>query len=78
MAVSAVIDRLPFTIALILKCTQRIDVLVFTGGVGENCAEVSDGALAQLAFLNATVRTLVVPTREEWEIARECARMLAS
>lgn len=50
-----------------------VDALVFTGGVGENCAPLRDAAAERLAFLNA--RFLVIHAEEEWEIARECWRI---
>jgi len=76
-----------------------IDALVFTAGIGENCAPLREAACERLAFLGiklapganerptpdvdiaapeSRVRVLVIHTEEEWEIARECARLLAS
>ena len=46
------------------------DAIVFTGGVGENCAPLRETVAGRLAFLNA--RTLVIHAEEDWEIAREC------
>src|SRR6266536_968934 len=77
LALDIYIRRIACGVAAVLPELGGLDVLVFTGGVGENCAEVRDGVVAQMGFLGAPVRTLVVPTREEWEIARECARLLA-
>jgi acetate kinase len=75
-----------------------IDALVFTAGIGENCAPLRKAACERLAFLGiklaadanerpepdadiaapeSRVRVLVIHTEEEWEIARECARLLA-
>ena len=51
------------------------DALVFTGGVGENCAPLREIAAQRFAFLGP-VPTLVVHAEEEWEIARECYRIL--
>jgi acetate kinase len=47
-----------------------LDVLVFTGGVGENCAPLRERVAENLRFLNP--RALVIRAEEEWEIAREC------
>lgn len=50
------------------------DAIVFTGGIGENCAPLRDIVSRRLEFLNA--RVLVIHAEEEWEIARECYRIL--
>jgi acetate kinase len=47
-----------------------LDVLVFTGGVGENCAPLRERVAESLAFLKPKI--LVIHAEEEWEIAREC------
>jgi acetate kinase len=49
------------------------DAIVFTGGVGENCAPLRDAVMARVAFLHAPA--LVLHAEEEWEIARECWRV---
>jgi acetate kinase len=75
-----------------------VDLLVFTAGVGENCAELRERACGQLAFLgirldkarnasvsgdedvaapDSRVRVFVIRTDEDWEIARECLRLLS-
>jgi acetate kinase len=74
-----------------------IDGLVFTAGVGENCAPLRERVCEQLAFLGigldqqknahpaadcdvatpgSRVRVLVIRTDEDWEITRECWRVL--
>jgi len=74
-----------------------IDALVFTAGVGENCAPLRAAVGERLAFLGiqldaaansrptpdcdiaapeSRVRVLVIHTDEDWEIARECLRLL--
>ena len=52
------------------------DAIVFTGGIGENCAPLRDIAGERVAFLGA--RTLVIHAEEEWEIARECHRVMTN
>jgi acetate kinase len=51
------------------------DALVFTGGVGENCEPLRGIVAQRFKFLGA-VPILVVHAEEEWEIARECYRLL--
>jgi acetate kinase len=50
-----------------------VDGIVFTGGVGENCAPLREIAARQLTFLNA--RMVVIHAEEEWEMVRECYRI---
>ena len=47
------------------------DALVFTGGVGENCAPLREAVARQFTFLEP-LRTLVIHAEEEWEIASQC------
>lgn len=47
------------------------DALVFTGGVGENCAPLRERVAQQLKFL-PNLQVLVIQAEEEWEIARQC------
>ncbi len=51
------------------------DAIVFTGGVGENCAPLRDIVEKQFSFLNAKI--LVIHAEEEWEMVRECHQLLA-
>ena len=78
-----------------------VDTLVFTAGIGENCAPLREIACERLSFLgirldreanarvpgpvdadiaapDSPVRVLVVHTEEDWEIARECRRLLSN
>ncbi len=50
------------------------DAIVFTGGIGENCAPLRDIVERQFAFLKA--KTLVIHAEEEWEMIRECYILL--
>jgi acetate kinase len=51
------------------------DAIVFTGGVGENCAPLREIVASRFAFLNA--QTLVIHAEEEWEMIRECYILLS-
>jgi acetate kinase len=72
-----------------------LDVLVFTGGIGEHAAEVRRRVCSQLGWLGvatdaaanagdklrisiaaSAVDVLVIPTNEEWMIARHAQRLL--
>ncbi len=84
------LHRLRREVAAMAAAMNGLDVLVFTGGVGEHQPEVRSAAAAGLAFLGvavapdanaagaeditargAGVRTLVLPAREDVEIARQ-------
>jgi acetate kinase len=51
------------------------DAIVFTGGVGENCAPLREIVASRFAFLNA--QTMVIHAEEEWEMIRECYLLLS-
>jgi acetate kinase len=76
-----------------------LDALVFTAGIGENCAPLRAAVCGQMAFLgvrldqarnqspapdsdvaaeDSLVRVLVIHTDEDWEIARECVRVVGA
>lgn len=52
------------------------DAIVFTGGIGENRAEIRERVLARLNGLGG-FQPLVIPTNEELLIARDTARLLS-
>jgi acetate kinase len=69
--------RLVREIGGMLSVLGGADALVFTGGIGENCAPLRDTVTKQLSFI-AGLRVLVIHAEEEWEIARQCFRLMAS
>ena len=93
------LHRLCAEIGSLLPELGGLDTLVFTAGVGENCAPLRQSVAEAFAFLgirldaarnrdgdddreisaaDSTVRVLVIHTEEEWEIARECRRIVKS
>ena len=66
--------RLVREIGSMLAVLGGADALVFTGGVGENCAPLRDGAAQHFKFL-PNLRVLVIHAEEEWEIARQCFQL---
>jgi acetate kinase len=52
-----------------------VGAIVFTGGVGENCAPLRDMVEQRFAFLSA--RILVIHAEEEWEMIRETYLLLS-
>lgn len=65
--------RLCREIGAMIGVLGGVDALVFTGGLGENCAPLREIAASKFAFLKPQV--LVVHAEEEWEIVRECWRI---
>ena len=98
LAIDVYIHRLAGGIAAMTAATGGLDVLAFTGGVGEGSAVVRHRAAERLAHLSvaidnarndaadddcdisvagAAVRTLVIPAREDLQIAREARKLLS-
>ncbi len=79
LAIDLFVYRLAATIGSLLPALDRLDAIVFTGGIGEHAERVRERTTARFAYLfsNAEkpVRTCVVTAREEWYIAREGARL---
>jgi len=98
LALDVYTHRLCSEIGAMTASLGGLDALVFTAGVGENCAPLRAAVSEAFAFLGtridprlnqappagdcdiaaaeSSVRILVVHTQEEWEIARECRRVL--
>jgi acetate kinase len=65
------------TIGSYIALLGGVDLLVFTGGIGEHSAQIRDRATAGLEALGLTTDNIqVVPTEEELQIARHCRRLL--
>jgi acetate kinase len=55
-----------------------IDVVVFTGGIGEHSNQIRSAAAAGLEPMGLTADKIqVIPTEEELQIARHCRRLMA-
>ena len=73
LAVDVYVHRLRALVAAMAASLDRVDALVFTGGVGENAAEIrSQGVPAWLR----DVPVLVVHAREDLQIAHEVRTLL--
>jgi len=88
LARDAYLHRLRALIGSMAATLGGIDVLVFTGGVGENSEEIRRRALDGLGFLGVPYRAghpdeikvpgaFVIPAREDLEIAREVRELLS-
>jgi acetate kinase len=67
--------RLCRGIGAMLAAMDGADAIVFTGGVGENCAPLRDRVRQQLRGMLKDARELVIHAEEEWEIVRECLKI---
>jgi acetate kinase len=68
--------RVALAVAAMAAAAGGLDAIAFSGGVGENRADVRDAVAGRLAFLEP-FRVEVVPAREELVIARTVRRLLA-
>ena len=55
LAIEIYVNSLAANIAALVPRLGRIDALVFTGGIGENCAPVREAVCAQLGFLGCLI-----------------------
>jgi acetate kinase len=69
--------RLCREVGAMLAVLGGLDAIVFTGGVGENCAPLRERVCGQLGFLGS-LKVLVVKAEEEQQMARECYRLMNS
>jgi acetate kinase len=77
LAVAVYLHRLRAGIAAMAAALGGVDVIAFTGGVGEHAAEIRDEVVAGLGFLADAPRVLTVHAREDLEIARQARALLA-
>lgn len=54
-----------------------IDLLVFTGGIGEHATKLRASIVEQLRFLGDPLAVKVLPSQEDEQIARNTARLIA-
>ena len=65
------------TIGAYLALLGGVDLLVFTGGIGEHSDHVRSSATQGLESLGLTAdKVQIVPTQEERQIARHCREMI--
>lgn len=73
LAFDVYVHRLAGEIARMRASLDRLDAIAFTGGVGEHSAQVRDAVCDRLGF---QVAVLVVPSREDLEMARQARALL--
>jgi acetate kinase len=75
LALDVFVHRVAEAVAAMAAACRGIDVLAFTGGIGENAADVRERIVERVRFL-ADFGVEVVPSREELVIAAETRRLL--
>jgi acetate kinase len=75
LAFEVYVHRLRRELGGMIAVLGGLDALVFTGGVGENSPEVR-AAAREIGGISADVQTLVVPSREDLEIASQVRMVL--
>jgi acetate kinase len=76
LALDVFVHRVTGAVAAMAAACGGIDVLAFTGGIGEHAHDVRERIVAGVRFLGA-FDVEVVPAREELVIAAETRRALA-
>lgn len=74
LALKMMIRRIQKYIGAYLAVLDNVDAIVFSGGIGENSSYIKDEVLKSKIFEN--IKSLVIKTDEELEIANECFRVL--
>jgi acetate kinase len=65
------------TVASYASVLGGLDLLVFTGGIGEHSSRVREQVCGKLAFLDlAADKVKVLPSEEDLQIARHCRSMM--
>ena len=77
LALAVFVHRVAGAIAAMAMACGGVDVLAFSGGIGENADELRDRIVERVRFLG-DFRVEVVPAREERVIAAETRRVLAT
>jgi acetate kinase len=75
LALDVLVHRVAAAIAAMAAAGGGIDVLAFTGGIGEHATEVRERIVERARFLG-DFEVVIVPSREELVIATETRRLL--
>lgn len=75
LALDVFVHRVAGAVAAMAAACGGIDVLAFTGGIGENADHVRERIVERVRFLG-DFRVEIVPSREELVIAAEVLRLL--
>ncbi|MEO1954515.1 MAG: acetate kinase [Campylobacterales bacterium] len=73
LALEMMIRRIQKYIGSYMVLLQKVDAIVFTGGIGENASYIRDKVLDNDVFRD--IKSFVIKTDEELSIARECLKL---
>jgi acetate kinase len=76
LALDVFVHRVAGAVAAMAAACGGLDVLAFSGGIGENATAVRERIVERVRFLGE-FRVEVVPAREELLIARETERVVS-
>ncbi len=74
LAISMMVRRIQKYIGSYMVLLERVDAIVFTGGIGENSKYIRDMVLDNQIIKN--IKSLVIKTNEELEIVNESLKVL--
>jgi acetate kinase len=77
LALDVFVHRVAAAVAAMAAACGGLDVLAFTGGIGEHATAVRERIVERVGFLG-DLRVEVVPSREELVIAAETRRLLGA
>ncbi|MDB2592649.1 acetate/propionate family kinase [Gammaproteobacteria bacterium] len=80
LAIDMFCQKLAQGIGQMMTSLDRLDALIFTGGIGENSALIREQTITQLPILKQlklTPKILVIPTNESLQMARETQKVLS-
>jgi len=77
LALDVFVHRVAAAVGAMAAACGGVDVLAFSGGIGEHAGEVRERIVERVRFLGE-FRVEVVPAREELVIAAETRRVLAA
>jgi acetate kinase len=76
LAVNIMVRRIQKYIGSYLILLENVDAIVFSGGIGENSSYIRERVMDNKII--SGIKSLVIKTNEELEIANECYRILKS
>jgi acetate kinase len=77
LAVTMFVDRLAQEVAAAAAALGGIDAITFSGGIGENAADIRERTMHQLKWLPSSVSHHVIATNEERVIARAALQQIS-
>jgi acetate kinase len=74
LAVAVMVRRIQKYVGAYMVLLEDVDAVVFSGGIGEHSAYVREQVMSNSVIKN--IKSLVIETNEELEIANECYRIV--